>query len=136
MIDERPEDDDGDRQEIIGNSIGQRSLGVDEASGDAAVDDAETVPEPSIRTILASIRARSEAEGTSSQDAARDGPFARSSGSQAAETLRKPSLKRSQPSVSPASFLHNEAPTVGSKHWKRSTNERQGSRRGRAASTT
>lgn len=122
-----------DRQEIIEESIEERSHGVEEASGDAVADDLETVISEasmaprgsSIADLIASIRARSEAEGQSSENATRPAPFARSSGSQAAETLRKPSLKRSPTSVPHDSCLHNEAAIVGAKHGKRSADERR-----------
>ena len=43
MIDEPPEDAEGDRPDIIETSIGERSLSVEEASGNAVGDDRETV---------------------------------------------------------------------------------------------
>jgi hypothetical protein len=68
------------RQGIVAEQEPQRAARPPEASGEASNDDGETVAaETSIITIMESIRARSEAAGQSSGDAAGCDPFARSS---------------------------------------------------------
>jgi hypothetical protein len=46
MIEERPEDDEGDDPDIIGDSMDERSLSVEEASQDARADDSYTITKP------------------------------------------------------------------------------------------
>ncbi len=107
-----------DRQNIMEQSMNERPRSVEKASGDALMDDVlddqtEAETQTRIADIIASIRARSAPEGPSSSDAQNaesPRPFARSSDSQAAEIVEKPSLKRSHSSVYPTVLLHSGLP--------------------------
>lgn len=93
------------------DNIEPGSRDAEEASPDVRRDDDDA---PSIATILASIRARSEAEKAALRDASGDrentalpGPFARSSDTQVVKIVGKPSLPRSSASVYSQSLLHS-----------------------------
>ena len=114
MIEERPEDDGGDRQEIIEESMGERSLRGEEASRNAVTDDGETVAADVSPLLTLEPSATENARenlptSTEPDQQIRLAPLLGTSYSQDTENSGKPSPRRFLERACYAKLLHETA---------------------------